>query len=69
MPELNRRMTYDAIRGKYFQYCTGILDRNYEAIPHLVVVPAKVAWAAPSLLLEARWWKALLVLWRRAAWR
>jgi glycosyltransferase involved in cell wall biosynthesis len=69
VPEQNLRITFDAIRGKYFQYCSGILDRSYQAIPHLVVVPLQVVIAAPSLLLELRWWKALLVLWKRAAWR
>jgi hypothetical protein len=69
VPAENLRMTFEALRGKYFQYCSGILEREYEPVRHRVVVPAQVALAAPSLLVQPRWWKALLVLWKRALWR
>jgi glycosyltransferase involved in cell wall biosynthesis len=65
IPPVNRSMTRDAIRGKYYQYCSGILSREHARVKHLVLVPMEVALSAPSLLSEVRWWKALLVLWSR----
>lgn len=62
---VNRSMTRNAIRGKFYQYCSGILSREHERLRHLVLVPMEVALSAPSLLAELRWWKALLVLWSR----
>jgi hypothetical protein len=63
--EINRRVTREAIRGKYYQYCATILTRRHARLSHLVWIPLQVAFSAPSLLAEQRWWRALLVLWFR----
>lgn len=63
--EENRRITREAIRGKFYQYCATILTRQHDRLAHLIGVPLQVAVSVPSLLAEQRWWRALLVLWFR----
>lgn len=65
VPEVNKELTRQAIRGKFYQYCATILQRQYDPIAHLVGVPWLVARSAPSLVFETRWWKALVLLWAR----
>jgi glycosyltransferase involved in cell wall biosynthesis len=65
VPSVNRVMTRNAIRGKFYQYCSGILARDHSKLRHLLFVPLEVASSVPSLMTERRWWKALLVLWFR----